>query len=87
MDKNGAEVVVGSYVKVLSLSPKDFGHLDWAELSEVMSMVGETFKVNDVDEFGQAWVRKDWWLSGDLVKSHSVGLRNEELEIQTPDES
>lgn len=81
-DKNGLEVKVDSYVKVLSLDAADFSHLDEQGLSEVMSMVGETLQVYEVDQYGQAWVTKEWWLSEDDVMSHSVGLSSNEMEAQ-----
>lgn len=81
-DINGVEVTVDSYVKVLALDPAEFGHLEEKELSEVMSMIGETLQVYEVDEYGQAWVTKEWWLSENDVMSHSVGLSSNEMEIQ-----
>jgi len=81
-DKNGIEVTVDSHVKVLSLDPADFGHLEEKELSEVLSMIGETLQVYEIDEYGQAWVTKEWWLSENDVMSHSVGLSSNEMEIQ-----
>ncbi len=81
-DRNGIEVKVDSYVKVLSLDPADFSHLDEKELSEVMTMVGEVLQVYEVDKYGQAWVTKEWWLSDNDVMSHSVGLSSNEMEIQ-----
>ena len=82
-DKNGIEVTVDSYVKVLSLDQADFGHLEEKELSEVRSMIGETLQVYEVDEYGQAWVTKEWWLSENDVMSHSVGLSSNEMEVQS----
>ena len=81
-DRHGIEVKVDSFVKVLSLDPADFSHLDEKELSEVMSMIGEVLQVYEVDEYGQAWVTKEWWLSDSDVMSHSVGLSSKEMEIQ-----
>ena len=82
-DANGKEVAVGDFVKVLSLNEDDFGHLDEKELSEVMSMVGEHLEIYDIDEYGQAWVTKEWWLSENDVMSHSVGLSPSEMELQS----
>lgn len=81
-DVNGVEVAIDSNVKVLSLNPADFGHLEEKELLEVMSMVGETLKVYEVDDYGQAWVTKEWWLSESDVMSHSVGLSSHEMAVQ-----
>ncbi|MBB6522966.1 hypothetical protein [Pseudoteredinibacter isoporae] len=82
-DRNGINIEVGFYVKVISLDPADFGHLEKTSLSEVMSMIGEVLEVYEVDEYGQAWVTKEWWLSGDEMIAHSVGLSSHEMEVQT----
>lgn len=81
-DKNGFTVKVGSQVKVLCLDPEDFRNLDDEELSEVMSMIGEVLEVYEVDEYGQAWIAKEWWYNESDMMSHSVGLRPHEMEIQ-----
>lgn len=81
-DVNGIEVTVDSYVKVLTLDPAEFGHLEEKDLSEVMSIIGKTLRVYDIDEYGQAGVAKERWLSENEVVSHSVGLSSDEMEIQ-----
>ena len=83
LDKNGLEVKVGDFVKVLSLNVRDFGHLEEKELSEVMSMIGDVLKIYEIDEYGQAWVEKEWWLAEDDYMSHSVGLSANEMELQS----
>jgi len=81
-DKNGIEVKVNSYVTVVSLNSDDFAYLGDKELSEVMSIVGETLQVNEIDEYAQAWITKERWLSENDVMSHSVALSSNEMEIQ-----
>ena len=44
-------------------------------------MVGETFEVYEVDEWGGAWVEKWWHESDDEGSSHSVGLSPSEMEL------
>jgi hypothetical protein len=42
-------------------------------------MLGETFKVYEVDEWGQAWIEK-WWYEGEnLADSHSLGLEPQQM--------
>jgi hypothetical protein len=82
-DIQGNDVCVGSLVRVLSLDPNDFRHLDEQALSEVMSMVGEVFEVYEIDKYGQAWVTKEWWSSESDVMSHSVGLSLGKMEVQS----
>ncbi len=73
----------GSFVKILLLDPKDFGHLDETELAEVVTMIGETLEVYEIDEYNQAWVRKEWWVSEDDMRGHGVGLGSHEFELST----
>lgn len=80
-DKHGNKVHVGSLVRVLSLDPADFSHLESKELSEVMTMVGDILEVYEIDRYGQAWVTKEWWLGDGDVMSHSVGLSSHEFEL------
>ena len=84
-DRNGSEVHIGDLVKVLSLDPADFSHLDSEALSEVMTMVGNVLEVYEIDQYGQAWVTKEWWLGDDDVMSHSVGLSSHEFEVADND--
>lgn len=82
-DVHGNEVFKNAFVKILSLNPKDFAHLNENELLEVMSMVGEILEVYEIDEYNQAWVRKEWKVSEDDIKGHSVGLSSHEFELST----
>ncbi len=74
---------VGDSVRVLSLDKADFGHLEEKELSEVMSMIGEVLEIYEIDQYGQAWVTKEWWDSEGDVMAHSVGLSSTEMELQS----
>jgi len=43
-------------------------------------MLGQVFEVDELDEYGQAWVTK-WWVRGDGVsQSHSLGLDPDQME-------
>jgi len=86
-DRNGSEVHIGDLVKVLSLDPADFSHLDSEALSEVMTMVGNVLEVYEIDQYGQACVTKEWWLGEGDVMSHSVGLSSHEFELADNDNS
>ena len=47
-------------------------------------MIGEILEVYEIDEYNQAWVRKEWWGSEDDMIGHSVGLNSHEFELFTP---
>lgn len=80
-DKNGTLVRVGSLVRVLSLSGDWFDSLPEDEKENVQSMVGEVFVVEEIDEYGQPWVRKSWPNEAEgTCNSHSVALEPREME-------
>ena len=43
-------------------------------------MVGDVFDVYELDDFGQAWVRKDWDDADGNCHGHSIGLDPHEME-------
>ncbi len=51
------------------------------EKENVQSMVGEVFVVEEIDEYGQPWVRKSWPNEAEgTCNSHSVALEPREME-------
>src|SRR5947209_4117872 len=81
IDKNGKVVAVGSLVRVLHLSGDWFDRLPLDERADVESMVGEVFPVEEIDEYGQPWVRKSWPNEAEgTCRSHSVALEPSEME-------
>jgi hypothetical protein len=80
-DRNGKEVVAGDVVRVIGLEPKVIKSLPEAERSDVASMIGQTFEVEEIDEYGSAWVCK-WWGRGDgKSESHNLALSPAEMEL------
>jgi len=81
-DKNGKIVRVGSLVRVLNLSGEWFDSLPEGEKINVRSMIGEVFAVEEIDEYGQPWVRKSWPNEAEgTCNSHSVALEPREMEF------
>jgi hypothetical protein len=81
IDKNGKAVKVGSIVRVLGISGDWFERLPSDERVDVDSMVGEVFVVEEIDEYGQPWVRKTWPNEAEgTCRSHSVALEPNEME-------
>ena len=82
MDINGSPVTVGSTVRLLSLSGQWLEDLPAEERSDVMSMLGEIFVVEEIDEYGHPWVRKSWPNEAEgKCHSHSVALEQHEMEV------
>jgi hypothetical protein len=82
IDCNGKLVPVGALVRVVKLSEQWFDELPPDERVRVQSMIGEVFTVEEIDEYGQPWVRKSWPNeSQGTCESHSVGLEPSEMEL------
>ncbi|QDH69707.1 hypothetical protein [Marilutibacter alkalisoli] len=78
-DSVGQPVRIGTLVRVTDIHESIVAPLSQPERDRVLSMLGETFKVYEVDEWGQAWVEK-WWHGGeDLADSHSLGLEPQQM--------
>ncbi|KLD69232.1 hypothetical protein [Xanthomonas pisi] len=78
-DSTGLVVQVGTLVQVTHLHESTVCLLPQLERDRLLSMVGETFEVYEVDRWGQAWVEKQWHQGEDLVDSHSLGLEPEQM--------
>jgi hypothetical protein len=69
-------------VRVLSLSQSFIDSLPEDERDDVKSMIGQVFKVYEVDEYGSPWVEKGWHSeAGKRYRSHSVALSRTEMEV------
>ena len=80
-DHLGRVVRVGSRVRVLAVSEDLLGALSDDERAHVREMIGAVFEVDEIDEYGQAWVTK-WWKDGPRRSfSHGIGLSASEMEV------
>jgi hypothetical protein len=84
-DCNGRTVTAGTRVRVIAIAPSILERLDGPERERVQSMLGESFEVYEVDEWGGAWVQKWWHEAEDRAASHSIGLRSSEMEVVDDD--
>ena len=81
-DKNGNLVAVGTRVRLLSLSGQWLDDLPDEEKSDVFSMIGEIFEIEEIDQYGHPWVRKSWPNEAEgKCHSHSIALESREMEV------
>lgn len=81
-DKFGRIVRVGARVRLIGLSGQWLDDLPSDEKPNVLSMVGDIFEVEEIDEYGSPWVRKSWpnEVEG-TCRSHSIALAPDEMEL------
>jgi len=80
VDKDGQLIKVGSKVKILSLSGDWYEQLPDDEKSDINSMIGEIFTVEEIDEYGYPWVSKTWKNEdGTECNSHCIALESYEM--------
>ncbi len=80
-DRNGNNVRVGDLVRIVALEPGAYRQLSEEEMAAVVSMIGETFSVEEIDEYGSAWVWKWWHLGDGKSESHGICLSALEMEL------
>jgi hypothetical protein len=50
------------------------------EKQDVLSMIGEAFEVEEIDEYSHPWVRKSWPNEEEgKCHSHSIALESQEM--------
>ncbi|MEZ5514318.1 MAG: hypothetical protein R3F58_10660 [Steroidobacteraceae bacterium] len=80
-DCRGNPVCVGDSVRVITIDPAFLAKLPKDEVDDVRSMIGEIFKVEEIDDQGSAWVWK-WWERGNgRSESNGVALGSVEMEL------
>ena len=69
-------------MRLVSLSGKWLDELPDDEKQDVLSMIGEVFEVEEIDEHGHPWVRKSWPHEAEgKCHSHSIALEPQEMEL------
>ena len=87
-DRNGRAVRVGSRVRLLRISGNWINEIPPEEQTDVLSMIGDTFEVEEIDQYGQPWIRKSWPQPAEgKCHSHSIALEPEEIELIAEDAS
>lgn len=87
-DINGAAVRVGTRVRVLRISDTVLSQLSEAEAQAARLMEGDVLEVQEIDEWGGAWVEKSWEEADGTTVSHALGLGPEQMEVvESPGDS
>ena len=86
-DKNGAAVRVGTWVRVLRISDSVLSQLSESEAEAARAMEGDVLEVQEIDEWGGAWVEKSWHEPDGTAVSHALGLGPQQMEVvEEPDD-
>ena len=81
IDRNGNTVKAGDRVVVLSVDQSVLSPLPLDEREKVISMIGMSLRVYEIDSYCQAWVEMKWDIAPGEVESHSLGLVSAEMEL------
>ncbi len=83
-DKHGNIVRIGARVRLLGLSGRWLDELPEDEKDDVLSMIGETFEIEEFDEYGHPWISKSWPDSeAGTFRLHSIALEPNEMELMS----
>jgi hypothetical protein len=77
----GCAVRVGGRVRIIALTERFLQSLPSDEQAAVRSMVGCVFQVEEIDEYGHAWVTKWWTRAEGHAESHGIALSPSEMEV------
>jgi hypothetical protein len=67
---------------LLGLSGGWFDALPADEKNDVLSMIGEIFEIEEIDQYGCPWIRKSWSNEAEgKCNSHSISLESHEMEL------
>jgi hypothetical protein len=74
--------VVGTLVRIVRLDERGLHGLDEDERANALSMIGETFEVCEIDDYGRPCVTKRFQGdTEDSVNFHEIALDPNEFEI------
>jgi hypothetical protein len=81
-DRNGNTVQLGTRVRLVCLLLGDWlTNLPADEKPRIESMIGEIFAIEEIDEWGGAWISKSFeGESADTFYGHSIRLAPAEME-------
>ncbi|MFZ6693518.1 hypothetical protein [Undibacterium sp. SXout20W] len=80
LDCKNQPVAVGDIVRIITLSPKFIKSFPEDERILIESMIGQFFKVVDLDEDGYPCVIREWHDERGILQTHVIGLDSEEME-------
>jgi hypothetical protein len=84
-DRNGVPVHVGTVVRVLSIPDSVFRDLPGEEVADLRSMLGQSFPVHEIDQWGSACVQLLWDLGNGEYNIHELMLSSNEMEVVSSD--
>jgi hypothetical protein len=79
-DRHGKTVQIGTRVRIVELSGQWFDDLPAEERDDLLSMIGEVFRVESIDDYGCPVVMKIWTEEGGY-RAHDIALASNEMEV------
>ena len=80
-DRDGKPVVVGTRVRLVTLSGHWVEDLPDQERIDVTSMIGGAFTVEEIDKYGGAWISRHWDDGDGVSHGHDISPDPHEMEV------
>jgi hypothetical protein len=80
-DRNGKPVVVGTRVRLVTLSGNWVRDLPEQERIDVTSMIGGVITMEEIDRYGGAWISRRWDDGDGVSHGHDLSLDPHEMEV------
>jgi hypothetical protein len=84
VDCKGRPVKLGDLVRITQLPPAYLAKVEPADRVALTAMIGKVYIVDDIDDFGQAWVTEMRDNGDGTHDGTGVGLASDEMELIDP---
>jgi hypothetical protein len=83
-DQYGISIHVGDFVRLLAIRQSVLDRLDSKDKVRIAGLIGQTFQVYEIDEWGGAWIKAEWNEKKGRLASHSLMLDSGGMEKVAP---
>ncbi|CAN5750101.1 hypothetical protein BH11PSE12_BH11PSE12_07850 [soil metagenome] len=80
LDIKNQPVAIGDIIRVVTLDKKFIKSFPEDERILIESMIGNFFKIIDIDEEGQPCIMREWHDEHGIMQTHVIALDPEEME-------
>lgn len=83
-DQYDTPIHVGDFIRLLAVRKSVLARLDSKDQVRIAGLIGQTFQVYEIDEWGGAWIKAEWNEKNGRLASHSLMLDSGSMEKVAP---